>query len=96
VRYQALEVLPSQRIRIMQDGAYGLSTADGHMILNPRYDVLDDLDNGFVIVARDQKYSLLTLQGLSIIPMIYDSLAYDRFNKLYIALRRSDWVTIKL
>jgi len=96
VRYQALEVLPSQRIRIMQDGAYGLSTADGHLILNPRYDVLEDLDNGFVIVARDQKYSLLTLQGLSIIPMIYDGLTYDRFNKLYIALKRSEWVTIRL
>jgi len=96
VRYQSLEVLPNQRIRILQDGVYGLSTADGHMILNPRYEMLEDLDNGFVIVARDQKYSLLTLQGLSIIPMIYDSLMYDRFNDIYIALRRSDWVTIKL
>ena len=51
-------------------------------------------NNGYVVIQRNQKYSLLTLDGLSKIPMVYDYLTYDTFNNRYIALKKSEWITL--
>ena len=65
------------------------------MIL-PRFDDIVDLDNGFVIASRKEKYGLMSNDGVSIIPMIYENLKYDSYNNVYLAATSSEWVDIEL
>ncbi len=95
-RYQNIEVLPNQRLIVTQDGQQGLADTNGKMLIGPKFNFIKDLNNGFVIVMRNQKYGTLTLQALSTIPMIYDYMRYDEFNNRYIALQKSEWITLDL
>lgn len=94
-RYDDLHPLPNHRLLIKIDGLQGLSDVDGKLLIGPKFNQLDDLDNGYVIIERNKKYGLLTLQGVSTIPMIYDHLSYDRYNGHYIASKKADWSILK-
>jgi hypothetical protein len=63
------------------------------MIINPKFDQLEYLSNGYMIVGRDGKFGLLNKQGVSTIPQIYDGLSYDAIHHQYIGLKRSTWRT---
>jgi hypothetical protein len=93
-RYEKLAVLQSARILLVQDGLKGLADTNGKLLINCKFNALQDLNNGYLIVGKDKKYSLLTLQGVSTIPMIYDYIIYDEFNDRYAALKKSGWITI--
>lgn len=72
----------------------GLVSKDGHPLIHPKYDSLHDLGNGYVIISRNGRYGLLTLQGRSTIPLKYDYIRYDPHNELYLALEEQGWKTI--
>jgi hypothetical protein len=74
----------------------GLANVDGSILIEPRFDFLQDLDNGYAIVGRDKKFGLIQINGLSAIPIIYDSLSFDSDNKQYLALKKAEWKEIKL
>jgi WG containing repeat len=94
IRYQSISMLPSKRFELQNEKMKGLADADGRLIFAPKYTDINDLDNGFVIVSRDGKCGLVTLEGLSTIPLIYDYILYDRYNERYLALKRSQWEII--
>lgn len=96
IRYTSIRVLKHYRMVVEVDDLFGLADVNGKLLISPKFDYLEDLNNGYVIVKRSQKYSLLTLQGISTIPMIYDDLAYDAFNDQYVAMKKAEWVTISL
>jgi len=81
-------------LMVKQDNVFGLADESGKLLISPKYNSLEDLNNGFVIVQRNQNYSLLTLDGLSCIPMIYDYMVYDTFNNRYIVLKKSAWIIL--
>ena len=62
----------------------------------PRFDKVIDLDNGFVIASRKGRYGLMSNDGVSIIPMIYEELKYDRYNDVYLAAQPAEWVTMEM
>jgi hypothetical protein len=94
-RYHNIQSFANRRLRITLDELKGLSDSNGNLLIGPKFNQLEDLNNGYVIVERNAKYSLLTLQGVSTIPMIYDYLTYDKFNNRYLALKKSTWAVIK-
>jgi hypothetical protein len=96
IRYEKLIILPNNRVLLTQEGLQGLADERGKLLINCKYNSIQDLNNGYLIVEKDKKYSLLTLQGISTIPMIYDFLCYDQFNDRYTALKRSGWITLTL
>jgi hypothetical protein len=59
--------------------------------INPKYHSLEDLNNNYVIVARDGKYGVVTSKGISTIPLIYDFIGYDSYNDFFLALKKSEW-----
>ena len=75
---------------------FGLANAEGKILINPKYHRLEDLNNSYVIVERDGKYGVVTAQGISTIPLIYDHISYDAFNNAFIALKKSQWSQLKL
>jgi hypothetical protein len=92
-RYDQIERLTDQLFLLTHKQLKGLADAKGNVLIEPRFDRLEDLRNGHVLVARDGKYGVLTLEGLSTIPLQYDNLIYDRVKDQFLAQRKSPWVT---
>jgi hypothetical protein len=65
-------------------------------LINPKYNKLKDLNNGYIIVERDGKYGAITVQGVSTIPLIYDYISYDISNNSFLAMIKSEWTKVKL
>lgn len=74
----------------------GLVSKEGHQLIYPKYDSLEDLGNGYVIISRNDRYGLLTLQGRSTIPLRYDNIKYDPYNDLYLVLEEQGWKSVDL
>jgi hypothetical protein len=94
-RYEEVKVLSTNNLLIKQNGLVGLADHNGKVIITPRYHHLIDCENGYAVVERDQKYGVVTLQGISTIPMIYDFIQYDHFNRDFLALKKATWIDIK-
>jgi hypothetical protein len=91
VRYQQITLLPTKRFLLDNDGVKGLADSDGRLIMAPKFDGIIDLNNGYFTAIRDNKYGLISTQGISTIPLMYDYLCYDKFNARYLALKKSTW-----
>lgn len=74
----------------------GLVKENGQLLIYPKYDNLQDLGNGYVVINRNNEYGLVTIQGQSTIPLKYDYLRYDPYNNLYLALEKANWETIDI
>ena len=74
----------------------GLASATGKLLIFPKYDTLEDLGNGFVMVSRQGKWGLLAKNGRSTIPLIHSTLLYDPFNQVYLAREKPQWETIEM
>lgn len=95
IRYGSIEPLSSGRFELRNGTLAGLADSDGRMIFAPKFNTITDLDNGYVIVGRDGKYGLVTLKGMSTVPMVYDHILYDGYGKRYLALKQSEWEEIR-
>jgi len=96
LQYDKIQRAPNLRFICFDKDLQGLADAQGRILIRPKYDSLQDLGNGFVIVERSGKFSLVSDQGVSIIPMIYDGIEYDTLNDLYIVQEHKAWENIKL
>lgn len=94
LRYDMITLNAQNRYLLRQGHLYGLADEDGAVIIHPRYDALTDTGGGYVIVEREGKSGVVTLHGVSTIPMIYDSVSFDRYHNQFMALKRSPWKTI--
>lgn len=95
IRYDGIERLPSGRYELTSGDSKGLADKDGRLVFAPRYSAVHDIDNGFVIVGRGGRYGLVTLTGVSTIPMMYDHIFYDPYGDRYFALNESEWEVIQ-
>ncbi len=95
-QYDSIESQSNGKFRLYDKNLMGLADSEGSILIEPRFDFLQDIDNGFVIVGRDKKFGLIHINGLSAIPIIYDSLSFDSDNNQYLALKKADWENIKL
>ena len=94
-RYHGINILTSGRLLLILDGLQGLADQHGNVLLHPKYNSIQDLDNGYAIVQQGDQYGLVSLQGISTIPQVYDQLKYDREKHRYIGLIKSEWVTVE-
>ncbi len=74
----------------------GLVSEAGAPLVHPKYESVEDLNNGFVMVGRKGKYGLLTTEGRPTIPMIHSRLIHDPYNEVYFSVTSPAWQTIKL
>ncbi len=73
------------------EGKAGLADKNGIQQFYPKFDEIRDLDNGYILVKRKGKYGLFTDSGVINIPIIYDKLIYDHYNKVMLAYRKPKW-----
>jgi hypothetical protein len=54
------------------------------------------LDNTLVIANSSGKYGVITTNGFSVIPLVYDYLTFNKNRNQFIAFKKSDWKTLEL
>ena len=74
----------------------GLVSDEGTPLIHPKYESIEDLENGYVIAGRNGKYGLLTVAGRTTIPMVHRELIYDPYNEVYLSVKRPSWQKVKL
>jgi hypothetical protein len=66
------------------------------VLLYPGYTSLEILENGDIKVGKNGKLGLIDKDGRTLIPAIYDELAYDQHNDLYHLTKQYPWDEVKL
>jgi hypothetical protein len=80
---------------LVKDGKLGLSTLEGRITLEPKYDYLRPAGGGYVIVGQGGKLGVVTREGLSTIPMVYDEVKYQPITDLYYCKKPGYWEEIR-
>ena len=93
--YDSVVRLAGQKFLIINQNKHGLADANGNVLIEPRFDNIQNSQNGYVIVEQEGKFGLLTLEGLSTIPLTYDKLIYNKENNQYLALKKAAWVEFR-
>lgn len=89
LRYDQITPNEHHRYLLTSGELQGLADESGKVIVHPRYHSVSDTGNGYAIVERDGKYGVVTLDGVSTIPLIYDDISYDHYRNQYIGVRWS-------
>lgn len=95
VRYNKIELQENGRIKIFIGDQIGLADDGGNILLQPKYESVEDLNNGYAIVKQHEKFGLVTLQGISTIPIQYDKLLFEKNRQLYLALKKNEFQELK-
>lgn len=81
---------------ITNSNLQGVADLNGNVTIEPRFDSIVSATNNLLIVCRDGKCGVITNQGLSIIPMIYDKVIFDSARNIFISERKSQLKEIQL
>jgi hypothetical protein len=95
VRYESITPTKHGNLLIKQDNLLGLADGNGKVLIQPRYHFIEDAGNGYIIVARDGKYGVVTSQAISTIPLIFDSITFNPYDRFFLAMKKSSWVEMK-
>ena len=78
-------------LTIHQVNQTGLADYKGHVLIEPRFDHLQLLPNNLVIVRDREKWGVLTIDGMPVIPLVYSSIRYNPATNQFLVNRKSDW-----
>lgn len=92
-RYDSIQRV-GNKFTIKTDSKFGLTDENGRVLIEPRFESLQLLDNGNVLVRSERHWGVLTYDGLSVIPTIYDDLIYDATRNQYLAHQKTNWVKL--
>jgi hypothetical protein len=81
---------------IVSNKKIGLANLKGRLLVEPRFDFLQVLANNQLIVGINNRFGVISSDGLSIIPVTYSSMEYDNSKNLYLSHLTSEWTTLKL
>lgn len=85
----------AERFTLFKNGLTGLADASGKIMVEPRFHQLQILPNGALQVSHAQKTGVISAEGLSIIPILYDALYFYPEKNQYIALQQAEWKTLR-
>jgi hypothetical protein len=89
--YDSLYRLGNGAYITIRDHEKGLVSPKGKNLIFPRFKSISDLGNGYVIVHWKDRFGLMSKDGLSPIPLIYEALKYDPYSDTYLAAKSSEW-----
>ncbi|CAN5432151.1 hypothetical protein BH09BAC3_BH09BAC3_07090 [soil metagenome] len=95
LRYDSIKALPNQLFLITLNSLKGLANSDGRMLIEPRFESLTVIGNE-VLVLQNKKYGVLTMEGLSLLPIQYASIIYLPEKKNFLVQQKSLWETLEI
>ena len=66
----------------------------GEIEFYPKFDLINNLGNGYVMAKRKSKYGIFTSNGIIVIPVSYDHMIYNHYNNLFLAFNNPKWINI--
>jgi hypothetical protein len=93
IQYDSI-IRVQQQLLVYQNGKAGLATEQGRIVIQPQYEDLKILSNNQVLVKLNGSFGVIASDGLSIIPIIYDSLEYDAGKNVFLANLPAAWTTL--
>ncbi|PZR40593.1 MAG: hypothetical protein DI538_03855 [Azospira oryzae] len=90
LRYDGVERMKNKFI-ITLNHLKGIADEKGTVLIEPRFQRLEVLENDQVIVGDSNKYGVLSIHGMSIVPIVYDELFFVKERNSYLALKKSEW-----
>jgi hypothetical protein len=99
IRYDRIIRNPAQTYLLEMSGVknlFGLADQMGSVLIEPRFEFLNNLGNGFVMAGRDGKFGLLTREGMSAIPMVYDGISAGATSDNFLLVKRGSWKDLHL
>jgi hypothetical protein len=96
LRYDDIRHSEQGRYVLTQNNLVGMADSRGNVIIHPKYDRITDTGTGYLIVQRNGKFGIVSLDGVSTVPMIYDGLYFDHHHRHFMAVKKSAWEEITL
>jgi hypothetical protein len=90
LRYDSIVRLGSSLI-IYQQNQAGIADLKGRVLIEPRFDHLQLLPNNLVIVRDREKWGVLTMDGMPVVPLIYSFIKYNPVTNQFLANKKSEW-----
>lgn len=84
--YDAIVEGPTKNWILFNASKTGLADITGRELLAPRYELIQDLDNGKVIVKKANKWGVVDYQENFVFPIEYDYALYD--NHLFLFMKK--------
>lgn len=81
---------------VWQQDKIGILDNNGKFVVPPKFNSINELGNGYLITEKRSRFGLMTLDGLNIIPAVYDSIVFDPFNNKYFCMKKSKWEVLGL
>jgi hypothetical protein len=78
------------------DSLKGVADHDGNVLIESRFNELQVVDAERVLVRSENSWGVLSISGMSILPIQYDYLIYMPSRKEFVALHKSRWKQITL
>ncbi|MCW5909659.1 MAG: WG repeat-containing protein [Cyclobacteriaceae bacterium] len=94
LEYDSIQQEPG-KFRLFKNGLTGLADANGRIMIDPRFHQLEVLANGMVKVTHAEKSGVISAEGMSVIPIIYDALYYYPAKDQYVSLQKAAWKALK-
>ncbi len=96
LRYDFIQRLSDHRFLLSLSGLQGIADSKGNVMIEPRFNSFNLLSSGLIIACQGTKCGVITDQGLSVIPIIYDRLLFSNSKNLFLAERKSEWKEMEL
>ncbi len=96
LRYDSIRRMDASSFVLHLGGQHGLANGAGKILIEPRFDSIFPVGDDRVIVSQGGKYGVLTREGLSIFPLIYELLIYQHETKTFFARESFGWETVTL
>lgn len=93
LRYDSISRMGTSLI-IHQQNQSGVADSKGRVQIEPRFDHLQLLPNNLVVVRDREKWGVLTLDGMTVIPLIYSFIEYNPVTNQFLANKKSDWTLL--
>lgn len=90
VRYDSI-VRSGNLLKLYQQDQSGVADHKGNVMIEPHFDHLELLPNNLVIVRDREKWGVLTLDGMPVIPLVYNYIKYNPVTDQFLANRKSQW-----
>ena len=95
LRYDSIERVGSSLLIYQQDQT-GVADLTGRVLIEPRFDHLQLLPNNLVIVRDREKWGVLTMDGMPVVPLVYSFIKYNPVANQFLANKKADWKTLNI
>ncbi len=93
LRYDSIKRIGSLLVLHQKDQS-GLADLKGHVLIEPHFDHIELLPNNLVVVRDREKWGVLTVDGMPVVPLIYSFIKYNPATNQFLANKRAEWKVI--